>query len=469
MTARPVTTATARVAFCTAMAAALFAGGAAHAAPVVRAGAPAPRQQADPGAQIDRQVALAEQVVAKFPAKLDARARLAQAYLASGRFDSAAATFEDAVALGDKTPSTALGMALAYVATGRNAEAISLLGQWRDSMPSSDYALALALAGQPAQAVSLLTDAIGNGEKSAQARQNLAYAYALDGRWREARVIASQDVPADQLDARLGQWAVMARSDAGKARVAELLGAPLRSDPGRPANLALAPAPTAPQVAEVVSATDAAPQVASAVDADAAGVQELPALAQRTENAPQFAQAAALPESPAAQPAPQPTAGAAPVAQLAQADAPVPATPPRRQFVSMPVVQDISRQLEQRAPAQVAARPVHGQGHAVAQTARGATHLVQLGAFSSAAQARRAWDIYTSRDPRLKDHEMHISEAVVNGKRYWRVAAAGFDRVAARSLCTSPRGRGQGWFAYASDRVLAGTVPSADRSRFAQS
>ena len=41
-------------------------------------------------------------------------------------------------------------------------------------------------------------------------RQNLAYAYALAGNWRAARVMAAEDVPADQLDARLAQWAASA-------------------------------------------------------------------------------------------------------------------------------------------------------------------------------------------------------------------------------------------------------------------
>jgi len=69
-------------------------------------------------------------------------------------------------------------------------------------------------------------------------RQNLAYAYALDGSWREAKLMAQQDVPADKLNERLQTWAAMASPDDTRRRVASLIGAPLRSDTGQPMALA---------------------------------------------------------------------------------------------------------------------------------------------------------------------------------------------------------------------------------------
>ena len=39
---------------------------------------------------------------------------------------------------------------------------------------------------------------------------NLALAYAFTGDWTAARTIAAQDVPADQLDARIQQWMALA-------------------------------------------------------------------------------------------------------------------------------------------------------------------------------------------------------------------------------------------------------------------
>ena len=57
------------------------------------------------------------------------------------------------------------------------------------------------------------------------------------------------------------------------------------------------------------------------------------------------------------------------------------------------------------------------------------SHLVQLGSFSSEAGAKRAWGIYVKRYPQLANHEMVITEAVVRGKRYWRVSAGGYERT----------------------------------------
>src|SRR5690606_20388231 len=90
--------------------------------------------------------------------------------------------------------------------------------------------------------------------------------------------------------------------------------------------------------------------------------------------------------------------------------------------------------------------------------AAAATHLVQLGSFSSEQGARRAWGIYVQRYPQLSGHQMVISEAVVKGKRYWRVSAGGFDRQGSTALCGRVRGSGQGCFAYAEGRPLPGAV-----------
>ena len=82
------------------------------------------------------------------------------------------------------------------------------------------------------------------------------------------------------------------------------------------------------------------------------------------------------------------------------------------------------------------------------------THLVQLGSFASEQGARRAWGIYVKRYPELSGHEMVISEAVVRGKRYWRVSAGGFGRQTSTSMCGRVRASGQGCFAYAEGRPL---------------
>ena len=440
----------ARFAMCTAMAAALFAGLAlrpdiAH-AQVAGAEPESTSDAAKLDPRLEKQVASAEKSVAKAPRDAGARARLAQAYLAVGRFGSAAQTFEDAVSLGDLSPANTLGMALAYIGAGRPIEARTVLVQARETIPAGDYALALALAGQPAQAVSILSDAVTHGENTVKARQNLAYAYALDGRWHEAKLVAAQDLPADQLDARLSQWALQASNETPQSRVAALLGAPLRGDPGQLAMLALGGAKAAPAMA------------AAEAPVSAPAGNELPP-ARADAPVPQMA---AVDPAPLPQAAPEPASVAtpesapvsAPAPQLAAADAPAPVG---RQFVSNPVVQDISgyRRADTPALRKVRERVAQPQQAAAVATGR---HAVQLGAFSSAENAHRAVQLFASRDPRLKAHELQVTEAVVNGRRYWRVAAVGFDADAARSMCSTARGRGPDCFAYAVGRPLPATT-----------
>ncbi|MCT2399738.1 tetratricopeptide repeat protein [Novosphingobium mangrovi (ex Huang et al. 2023)] len=421
---------TAGLTVCTAMAAVLLAGCASQ-MPIASSGQPAVSpESAD--AQLDLRVAKAEQRVAKSPRDASDRVDLAQSYLAAGRFDAAASSFQDAISLGEDNARIGLGLALAYIGTGRNAEAMTVLARWRNDIPVSDLGLAIALAGQPSQGVALLSDAVRGGESDAKTRQNLAYAYALSGRWAEARVIASQDVPADRLDARMGEWAARIRPEQYQMRVAALLGAPVRADVGQPAALTLAdsassvavtetPAPVAaaelPAVAEDAPVEKVAANTVPAAPADDRHVHEA-TLARDEDTAPVAASLAT-------------SAAEAPQAASVK-------------FVSQPQVQPLgeARSAYVEAPAK-------------------GTHLVQLGSFRSLEGAKRAWGIFVARNPALKDHKMRITEADVRGQRYFRVAAEGFDRSAARSLCSSVRERGDGCFAYVKTRALPGAVPGS--------
>ena len=209
----------------------------------------------------NKAIPFAEAAVRSNPRDAASRALLAHAYLRAGRFASAATTFNDAMELGDNSPRTALALALADAGAGRNQEAVGVLDDWRDAIPATDLGLALALSGETGRGVAVLADSIRSGDNSAKARQNLAYAYALDGRWREARRMAEQDVPADQVSDRIGQWAATVQPEAFQQRVAVLLGTPLRRDPGQPQVLALANSPSTQQLAAEASATVTAPQV----------------------------------------------------------------------------------------------------------------------------------------------------------------------------------------------------------------
>lgn len=408
----------------------------------------------------DRAIDKAETAVAKNPQDASARAILANLYLQAGRFDSAATTFSDAMALGDSNPRTALSLALAHIGGGRNRDAVALLDQWRDSIPAGDLGLALALAGETSRGVAVLSDALRGGDNTPKLRQNLAYAYALDGRWSEARVMAAQDVPADQLDTRISNWAMMGKPEDYQRRVAGLLGTPVVTDPGQPSQLALGGAPSfGPASAE-------AAQVAAAPRGG-----ELPAL----DGTPSYVdvptqRTAAYEEAADVVPVSIDDGDAAPASRFASAFSDAPAAANSTEFVSKPVVQDVSnksRDSHWRATQRPVPRAIARLSEASAPVrqaklaAADCTHLVQLGSFSSEANARRAWDIYRSRHPELKDHELTITPAVVGGRKFWRVAAAGFDRSAAVNMCSSVKGRGGACIAYAESRPLPGALPSS--------
>jgi Flp pilus assembly protein TadD len=386
-------------------------------------------------------VAHAEAAVLAEPRNAAYRSTLATAYLEAGRFASAETTFQDAMQLGDETPRNALSLALAQAAQGKYHEAAALLNAWEGRIATADLGLALALAGQPERGIHVMSNAIRGGQNTAKMRQNLAYSYALAGRWREARLMAAQDVPAGELDNRIEHWAQMASPEAWQHRVAGLLGVPAGvGDAGQPIQLALATNPGIEQFAAEATAAAAAeaPELAPLAAAPApAPAPELPALAAEPVRV-------AAPESPAlsnfqaAFSAPTP----APVAQDAS------------RFVQAPVVQADTRAAPPAATR--AAVPV------AAQQADG-THLVQLGSFSSEQGARRAWGIYLRQYPELAGHDMVISEAIVRGKRYWRVSAAGFGRSSSSAMCGRVKASGSGCFAYAEGRPLPGAVDNGVR------
>lgn len=431
--------------------------------------------------QVDKAIQLAEAVVAANPREAAYRALLGQAYLKAGRFDSAATAFDDAMKLGDNSARSALGLALSNVARGRNSDAVAILDDWRDAIPASDLGLALALAGESSRGVAILSDAMRAGDDSAKLRQNLAYAYALDGRWREARVMVSQDVPADQVDKRISDWAMRAKPEDAKLRIAGLLGVPLRSDPGLPTALALGNAPVNEQLAAEAGAASAVPaapqQVAVQGELPAANPVPVEQQAELAQYAPVSAPAPAPVAAKSYARAPETFATAfAPVA----ASAPAPAEPvhfngqgAQVSFVSRPVVQAIPANYREH---RLAARPVRAAVayRTAAPTAgraitTGSSHLVQMGSFRSPQGARRAWGIYAARNPELKNFKMTITPAVVRGKNYWRVAAAGFDAGGAQGMCSNLKARGGVCFAYAGGAMRSApqAVPAMARTQTA--
>ena len=192
------------------------------------------------GHKVARAVAAAEKAVAAQPGSSAYRALLGDAYLAAGRMSSARAAFEDAVSLQPDNDAAAFKLALMQIAQGEMAAARDLIEVRQSTLSVEDYALAKALWGEPEAAATPLEAAMRSGDANARPRQNLAFIYALSGRWVHARTIASMDLPPDQVSDRIAQWAQLARNGADRDRVAMLLGVIPRQDPGVPKALARA-------------------------------------------------------------------------------------------------------------------------------------------------------------------------------------------------------------------------------------
>lgn len=513
-------------------------GNAMSEAPGVAAAARAP--QADQGPA--RAIASAEASVLADPANAHLRLALGTAYLDAGRFASAETAFADAMTLGEQSPRAALSLALARIAQGRFVEGAAILNEWDGAIAKADLGLALALAGQPERGIHIMANAIRAGENSPKMRQNLAYAYAVAGRWREARLMAQQDLPAHEVNARIEQWAAMASADAYQHRIASLLQVPAGiADTGQPRYLALAGganlagASGAPGKGAPHAATgELAPQAASTAPMALAGAPALGQKAAPQISAPQlatpdelaaFAMSATGAAHGAASISPQatPPAPGQPSVQAGAEDGAraVLRNPPRsplaridpskaddgdaghaidsfsaahrhthaagpqieppapgvvasanagepQLFVRNPVIQPLAAgpaaarpgpdpspsipDVPARARFAAAAKPG-------AETVPPGTHLVQLGSFASEQGARRAWQIYLARFPQLSGHEMVITQALVNGRSFWRVSAAGFDQNASRAMCSTVRSRSlDGCIAWAATSPLPGAI-----------
>ncbi len=410
-----------------ALAAALLAGCATKVAPAAAVSA-AKAEEALAQGRLQRAVTHAEAAVQAEPRNAAYRAMLGDAYLDAGRFASAAASFADAAELGDASARTALSLALSLTGAGRHAEAAALLNGREGEIATADLGLALALAGQPERGIHLMGNAIRQGENTPKMRQNLAYSYALAGKWREARVMAAQDVPADKIGDRIEEWSRMVQPQAWQLRMAALLDVPAHvADAGQPVHLALANHPSIDQLGAEALAVAAVP--------------ELPDLAEWT------------PE-PIAAPVELPAVALSALAALAAAPAPVAFAPPAPPVAAAP--------HEDFASAFAATVGVEAVRAASAPRVNG-THRVQLGSFSSEEGARRAMAIYQRRHPELGGHPLAISEAVVRGQRFWRVSAAGFGQSDSRALCGQVRARGEGCLAHAENRPLPGAVDTGIR------
>lgn len=343
----------------------------------------------------DRALQFAEMAVEAEPHNLEYRALLARIYIANGRFVSGEQTLMDVMELGQVDSRTVISLALCRIAQGNTDAAISLIQAHRSRLPVSDYGLTLALAGRSSDAIIILNEAVRADSASPRTRQNLALAYALDGRWGDARVMASQDMAQDNVNERIAEWAQFTRPGAHILRVAGLLKVrPDMTDAGQPVRLALN--------------SSASAAFAEATPGPALAVTEL----------------AAVEPSLVAE-----SAGFSAIGEDVKIAPAVPAVPKSE----APLIRASS------APAKLALADVPASN----MTSVGGSHLVQLGAFSSTGSAQAAWNKYSAKFGALHGFKSASSSVTVNGKKLTRLAAVGFGNAAsANATCSKIKSQG---------------------------
>lgn len=383
----------------------------------------------------------AERAVANTSNDAGFRALLGNAYFAAGRFASAEAAYRDSLTLLPTQSQVALKLVLVTIAQGKTGEAMSLLDQARAMLDPADYGLALALAGDPNGAVAALDAAARQVGADARVRQNLALAHALAGDWTAAREIAAQDVPADQVDARIQQWASFAKPTRASDQVASMVGVtPAAVDPGQPVRLALNAAKDSPRYAE----NGAVPAVTNLAPAAPA------------------AQAEASVEAPVEDAAPVVVADApAPVAVAPIAAAPAPVALAAAMPVYVPAVEAVAEAPAPVEAAQVEAAPAIAPKAkpafrratlALGPVAAGRS-VVQLGAFSSRANVAAAWNRFAAQYPALQGRAPTTAKVSVGGKTVYRLSVSGFEGGRdANGFCASIKRSGGTCFVRASDR-----------------
>jgi Flp pilus assembly protein TadD len=387
--------------------------------------------------KVSKAVGLAEAAVAASPRDGSYRALLGQAYLNDGRFASATTALTEAMELGTNDSNTVIALTLAQIAQGKSAEAIRLLQDHRDTVPASDIGLALALAGDNEGAIYVLSEAARVPDAGARTRQNLALAFALSGRWAQARMVASQDLSAAKLEERMAEWSKLAETPDAQLRVASLIGATVQQDAGMPVRLAL----------NNFSET----QMASADTTPLASADPAPVEAYAPP-APVLADAGSSIRS-VELPMPERTAdGVVPVTELPQ---PKPAgeviLADAAPYRSAPAAASEGRLAPMQQQALEFATKIVP---AAFDSAKPSGWAVQLGAYDSLGIAKEKWEGLKKRNGALANFPASSYAATVKGRTFYRLTVNGLaTRADATSLCSELKAQGQTCFI----RAMAGS------------
>ncbi len=160
--------------------------------------------------QPDAKLQVLRTLLAKNPNNSEAQAKLGKLFLVSGQTAEAVEALEKAAAAPGATPMTHSALGSAYDQEGRFDLARQNYGKALQMAPgdvsiTNNLAMSYALAGKLPEAEKLLREALARpGSKQVpRIRQNLALVVGLRGNFDEARKIASEDLPPNEVEANL--------------------------------------------------------------------------------------------------------------------------------------------------------------------------------------------------------------------------------------------------------------------------
>jgi Flp pilus assembly protein TadD len=160
--------------------------------------------------QADDQITVLKEVAISHPQDGALQAKIGKMILAAGRPGEAIEMLDRAAKLPGADWRTLSALGTAYDQQGNRAQAresykAALAIQPGELSVQNNLAMSYALDGKLAEAEKLLRSAVAQPGVSAQPRirQNLALVVGLQGHFDEARKIASEDLPPDQVEANL--------------------------------------------------------------------------------------------------------------------------------------------------------------------------------------------------------------------------------------------------------------------------
>lgn len=371
------------------------------------------------GGKSGEAIKFAEAAVMAAPHNGENRLILAQSYMMDGRFSAAASAYEDALKLTEFQSDNIISYALAKVAEGDRAGAVEWLAGHAARLSPSDLGLALALAGDHDGALFVLGEAARRSDANAQTRQNLSLALALAGRWAQASLVSSQDLPANRVKKRMLEFSALASAPDKATQIASVMGIRRSGNAAMPARLALRNFPQENSV--------------------------MPSIGAITGEDVKFASAlmdsSALDASPMAVPA----SGDAALALVGEHE--VSAPPLGHRAVARDDTEVASRPLTP-----VVAEALFADHDTVSTMRMGAdgvagTWAVQIGALDSAASAQRYWGELNQRSRVIAQHPASSHRAVIGRRVYYRLTLDGMtSQRAAQLVCDRLKAENKGCF-----------------------